>query len=470
MPWKDEFDQITYDLADEKKAVLTYTDSDTKTRSFVKTFILFDENLNEIKRTDIKYDKSYERNYTHKVNNTLFLLLYDKNNGRLILKDINLLTLDCKSSEYEMRYGRTIEYFYLFKSKLTVISNGGKSTFLNTFDLISNESKEVDIQKQNKLALIYDGIDLTEYNLEKELVVKFKYKGKESLEYAYYIVDNTGSLKDNLVTIKYPISDKSVVSYKVNKVNNDEYLIMGLYTLKRYANGVFVARMKEGKVSYITYTNFVDIKNFADNLNYSNAKSYTKQVKKKADDNEGPTLNMLASIHDIKVVNGEYVMLMEFYYPTYRTEYRMVSTPSGGTTTQPYTVFDGYQYNSASIIGYDDKCNMMWSNSFSMYLFYKPYIPRTHIKMSNDGATVNLSYVNWSIVVRMYLKNGEFIKEREVNKDVFGKDSDDIVKRSKLLGVTWWYDNNILVMQTKKYREDEKSSKEWTFGLYKLEY
>lgn len=469
MPWKDEFDQTTYDLVEEKKAVLCYTNTDNKTRSFVKTFVLFDENLKEIKRADVKFDKSFGRNYTHKVNNTLFLLLYDKSNGRLMLKDIDLLTLICKSTEFEMRYGRTVEYFYVLKSKLVVLSNGGKSTFLNTFDLVTNQSTEVDIQKHTKLPLIFEGYDLTEYNLEKEILVKFKNRTKTGVDQCYYVIDNNGSLKGNLTTIKYPVSDKSVVNYKLNKVSETDYLIMGLYTLKRYANGVFVARMKEGNVNYINYTNFVDIKNFADYLNYANSKSYVKQVKKSGGD-EDPNLNMLASIHDIKMVNGEYVMLMEFYYPTYRTEYRTVSSPNGGTTTQAVTVFDGYQYNQGSILGYDDKCNLLWSNSFSMVMIHKPYTPRTHIRMSNDGATVNLSYVNWTYVVRMYITNGEFMKGNEVNKDVFGKDSDDIVKRSNLVGVTWWYNNNILIMQTKKQREDEKSSKEWIFGLYKLEY
>src|SRR5688572_18206957 len=119
-------------------------------------------------------------------------------------------------------------------------------------------------------------------------------------------------------------------------------------------------------------------------MNEKQQEKIEKKKEKKEASGEELNLSFYVTVHDITVKDGEYFFLGEFYYPTYRTESYTTMGANGTMVTHYRRVFDGYQYSHASVAGFDMSGKLLWSNTFEMWLNYKPFKVKQFIRMTQE--------------------------------------------------------------------------------------
>ncbi|MCU0417297.1 MAG: hypothetical protein MUE33_08930 [Cytophagaceae bacterium] len=461
---KNEEEHTTYVLTDRKEAIFSYRQKEYKNSLRVKAFVLLDENLNKIKEKKISYDIAYEEYFEKRVGDVLYVVLSYENTGIVKVITFNLITFEESVIDFKFKSNTIVDDFFMLKGKaiLTSLTKKKDKVYVTTYDLMTKQTEVIDFTKLTKLYLEYKGVNETDFELQKEVVVKFMAPFKEGKKCVYFTFNHTGDLKRQPSVIDFPPSENKIHSYIISKMTAEDYAIMGMYGLKRWPNGVFMGRIQNGTVSYVNYINFTSINNFADYLQGTQAAAYYKQEAKNSKTGEETNVNMFATFHDLKRGNDQYVMAVEFYYPYY------VSRVNGDGTSSTY--FLGYQYTHGSIVGFDEKCNFLWSNSILTNMYYMPKTPQTHLNIILNKNEVIVSFANKYEYKSYTLVEGVFLKEKEIVKNVFGKEKDDVVKSFTFVSGNWWYENNLILIQNKIQREEKKAPKEKIIGVYKVNY
>ena len=167
------------------------------------------------------------------------------------------------------------------------------------------------------------------------------------------------------------------------------------------------------------------------------AKINAKKQKKKAQGKE-LEINYLMVSHDIMLINGTYLYVGEAYYPTYRTE-TYTSYVNGKPVTRTRTVFDGYQYTHATIVGFNQQGEKLWDNTFEMWPSYKPYFRKKFITSSiEDDRKLNLLFSSRPEIKAMtFFSNGEVSKEEVYSFIETGSEKDKV--KYSYSNLEYWY-------------------------------
>jgi len=154
-----------------------------------------------------------------------------------------------------------------------------------------------------------------------------------------------------------------------------------------------------------------------------------------------------------KLADGSNVLIAEFYYATYRTEY-YTTTVNGVAQTLTRQVFDGYQYTQALVASFDAEGKKLWDNIFEMNLSQKPYYARKFIRTSIDGNTINCLFANLNTIKSISFENGAVVKERSTEKIKENTETEKL-KSAGGTDATYWYDNNFIITGYQKIVDKE---------------
>ena len=182
-------------------------------------------------------------------------------------------------------------------------------------------------------------------------------------------------------------------------------------------------------------------------------------------------LNYRMVIHNIIEKEEEYIFIGEAYYPTYRTE-SYTTFVNGVSSTQTRQVFDGYQYTHAAIASFDQKGNMNWSNTFEMWLDYKPYSAKEFITVSTYDNKVSMIYINGSVIKSTSFKDGQAVTDKNIEIVNTG-DENDKLKWTTSAETDYWYDDNFIASGFQKIinsKERIGNKRRKVFFLNKIEY
>ena len=89
-----------------------------------------------------------------------------------------------------------------------------------------------------------------------------------------------------------------------------------------------------------------------------------ERVKRKTVKGKKVRLQYRFQVNEFVSYNNEFVLLGEAFYPVYKSVDR--NYMGGGLAPGPSTVFDGYKYTHAVIIGFDHTGKLVWDNSFEI--------------------------------------------------------------------------------------------------------
>jgi len=268
-------------------------------------------------------------------------------------------------------------------------------------------------RRQNKMYLqALDSSGQFVYDMEINTVLDGKYL-------------NTGRI--------YPLADSSI-------------LILGVYggvaakipSANEYfgveSSGVFTTRIRDRQQEFMNYYNFMEFNNLRAGVS---ARDYYRLQKKKVRETTEYSLNYELLFHDPESLDSTLVMMMEAYYPEFRTVSDIAYDYWGRPVTQTYTVFDGYRIFNAILAGFNSNGELVWDNSLEMNM------PPTQELMKRassyfDGEPSLLFYNDgFRISYRVYLGNTQLVGFTKMDLETLK--TGDRISEAGYSTVAHWY-------------------------------
>jgi hypothetical protein len=469
-PIQAEYQNSVYTYDSLKVTVLYYRNFEKRTRTFFENFEILNEQLQSIGSHQLGFKELKLVTTTYQYQHYLFFLSYIYHKGI-----IELHRLDLKTNELHSVYQGSMDKGAQNLS-LRVINH--HAYLINTF----RSKKQVfviDMANGTRQDYIPSEIDETLRYMEEsqvvykeehpeELMLKFRVRNHPNHELIMLRFDKDGVCDQELYLIPKPEDEFKINEASLNKYN-ESYIAAGTFSKAKssMANGLFLAKLTNNQYDFIHFYNFLDIPSLIERMSEREKNKLEKKQNMKANLGLEHFLNYNVLVHNIRQINGQYIFIGEFYYPTYRTVSR---TSTSGTYTQQ--VFDGYQYTHALIAGFDAQGNLLWDNCFEMVLERKLFVAKKLVRGVFDNNTIQLVFANGSKIKSISFENGKVVQDQNV--ELIGtNDLDDEVKRNSETDITWWYDHYYVSygQQVIKNKENERGDKKRkVFFINKLTY
>ena len=244
-------------------------------------------------------------------------------------------------------------------------------------------------------------------------------------------------------------TDNNLRNARAYDIGNNEYILSGTYSVPNSggSNGFFISRLAQGQLEPLKFYNFTELKNFLSYLPENQQRRIEKKKKRK--ENNGQELNIsynIAAHSPIKVAE-DFIYIGEAYYATYRTETRTSTSYVNGkpvTTTTYVQVFDGYQYTHSFIAKFDKNGNLIWDQTFPMWLAQKPMTVKRFIHVADQQQdNIKLVYANGNrITSKVFDFNGNVVSEKQ--SEPIETNSENDKTRISYSEIIHWYDQYFL--------------------------
>lgn len=254
--------------------------------------------------------------------------------------------------------------------------------------------------------------------------------------------------------------EKFLMTASFNPISQNEFIICGTYQNEDgdYANGMYIGKWTGSNfTTFKDYSFSSDFKHFNDYL--SDKQKDKADSKKEKAEKRGKEFNVdvLMITHSLLNFKGTYILVGEIYYPEYRTY-----TDSKGITT---TVFVGYRYPQAIIVGFNESFDKIWDNSFAIGIG-GIYFAREIVQVQtigNDG----LLFFNSGTTIQSIKFNGEgTIDAVRKIKSYTVADAGEKVTASYGADVAYWYGSYFLA--TGIAREKTADGKQIMFYMKRI--
>jgi len=416
-------------------------------------FMLLDTTLFERWRNDIFLDYNYElRGYDHKGDKAYYLFQYRQDrSGNDVLLEINLVTgiyqqydvnrtFNYQLTEFEVINNSAIFGGYV-NMRPTVVQYFFKEGQTKVFPgFYFDRSKLLQIDVNDDIGIITVITSIRTFDKKNTISIrKFTSEGE--------MIENY-NLK--------PDEKTSLIDARNVSIDNENDIIAGTYSGKnvKYSRGIFLAYIDDSGEETIKYYNYAELENFFSYMKAKREKRVKERIKRKKIKGKKLKFNYRLLVHDIIQYKDNYLLLGEAYYPKYNNynTYGGIYTyyPSPRSSYRYY--FEGYQYTHAVVIGFDEKGNLLWDNSFEINDVINYYLKRfVQVDPKEDKIVLLYNYEN---VIRSKLIEGDDVLEGKSFSDISLKFEDDEVKNndSEYGGLEKWYDDKFFAYGVQKIK------------------
>jgi hypothetical protein len=407
-----------------------------------------------------KFTKSYESD------SSVFILNHDQRLGDFTLIELRGSDLQETRTLGKLPAKTTIERMFCYSNFAVIYGNVAKrKQTMFVIDLDVGSWKEVELpvpsRKQNFQPLdFYVNEDGVHAFMLFEICAK-----KKCYEYQLYRFNELGDHKVKSIET----GEHKIVSATMTSLGADEYIIAGTYTDRNYTlgKGMFISHYSNGNQNYFKTYPFSEFDRYLDYLPPRQRDRVERKTNKRLAQGREVNYSNNMVLHEVIELNNEYIIVGEAYYPTYRTETR--SGPNGGV--MPYEVFDGYQYSHASMVAFSQAGDKLYDNTFTMYLYDKPYNAKKFIELGVNGGRINMVYADNKFIRTKVFEEGETIEEEQSEIIDTGNENDYL--RGSSSEIEYWYDDYFVSYgyQDIKNRVDRGVSKRrYVFFIQKLKF
>jgi|GEM_PF-1412981 len=309
---------------------------------------------------------------------------------------------------------------------------------------------------------------------EQQLVaISVQYGPKNDMrkwQFEIAMFDEAGNRVGDFITIEND-PERYTLDADITWLATDEFLLSGNYSAdgRMMSNGIFLAAYKNGRQQFIRYHNFADMTNFFQYLSKKRKDKVEKKVAKKKEQGKDNAVKVHMTTHKVFEFGGQYVVLGEAYYPTFRTEV-ITTYANGSPQTITRQVFDGYQYTHATILGLDKQGNKLWDHCFEIDMLKKPLYVRKNIREMITENELRLFYPSGANLKSMIIAKDNSVVEKNLGKLQL-QYAGDKVRREDLPEVQYWYGDYFLLsgsQQIKNNQDNTKAKKRKVFYLAKI--
>lgn len=233
------------------------------------------------------------------------------------------------------------------------------------------------------------------------------------------------------------------------------------------AAGMFMVRFSGERQQFIRFSNFLELDNLRTGLT---RKEYYKVQRRSMKEGAEFSLNYSLLLHDIHKVQDEYIMLVESYYPDFKTISDITYDYWGRPIPQTYTVFEGYKYIAAMIMAFNGSGELVWDNSMEIY----------NITTFNLEKRVDLIADSADMV--MYFNEGGRVTFKAIEKDfsltgLVHTELEPYYKGDKIMesgydNMKRWYDNAFICYGYQRLKNNSlvERNKRTVFYFSKLQF
>lgn len=281
------------------------------------------------------------------------------------------------------------------------------------------------------------------------VLVSFKTKdGTKSLSLKTF--SEFGEILKN-VNLK-PSEERSLLFGRTVKLDENDELIVGTYTRKRsdLSRGIFLARVSENGDQIINYYNYADLKNFFNYMKARRQKRVEERITRRKVKGKKNKFNYRLLVHDVVERDGKYIMVGEAFYPKYSPSSYYGSYSYGNNSYN--TLFEGYKYTHAVVLGFDRRGRLIWDNSFEINDIESFTLDQfVHISMSDEEMALLYMYENE--IRTKVIEGNEVLEGRTFNELKLSFD-DDFVSNSEneYGGLESWYGGYLFAYGIHKIR------------------
>lgn len=275
-----------------------------------------------------------------------------------------------------------------------------------------------------------------------------------------------------------PSDDRGLLFGRVAESAENSRLVAGAYTTRRsnYSRGLFISAVSSEGEQNTRYLNYADLENF---FNYMRAKRKTRvqdRIARKRIKGKKVKFSYRILVHDIVEHDGEFILIGEAFYPKYSSSSSGMSVTSFGYGSQyaSGTYFEGYRYSHAVVIGFDQKGNLLWDNSFEIedVLTYEldQYV---NADVKDDKIVLFYLYNNQ---IRTKIIDGSTVLEGKSFDDVRLTFNDDVARQSgsnQIGGIEKWYSNEFFaygIQRIKNMKDSGVKLNRRVFYINKIRY
>lgn len=413
-------------------------------------FTRFDNNFNQQMEFEIKLKNrvSYSSYYLSPDQSTLYLIFLSTFKKSLIVK-------------YEIKY-ENFEYKYITFSKgLRQLNNFyvlDNMVYIGVIQKRSPAIMKINFDSEKKATMFFPVLKtqlMLEMNMlgnEKGFLVSYYNSKKKSggLQVSVFDVDGyeETSFAINLESKKY------AVGAMATKLKDGTFILTGGYSESKtsdYAVGSYILKYSETEgVEFDKYYKF-------------NAQTNTvSKNDKKSKDTKGKYSTRLIS-HPVRIINGEYVILSEFFHEVWQQRTTYSTDANGRTTASTADFFVGLLYTTALMSGLDAKGNIIWQQEFDIRTMYRVQYPRKVLKWFEDADIIKLVFAEGNYLSTYSMSNGEGFKSVSYK---ISNDEKEQVTRSNAT-CEYWYGEYFLIHG---YQEIKGSKKRKVYFVEKITY
>jgi len=269
--------------------------------------------------------------------------------------------------------------------------------------------------------------------------------------------------------------DKVISSVSGCRISDHEMVYTGTYSRHKInkSEGLFFAKAEGNKLSFINYTNFLDMKNF---LSYQCelGQKITKTIKKGlAKLGKEYSINYNIAAHDVIPISGGYLLVGEAYSPSYSSiPYTTTAMINNSMVTHTYymSVFNGYRYTHAFVAAFSTDGQMLWDQCFEMNPSETPYTPKRFIRISEQtDKNIALVYTSGKYMVSKIIGFDGKV-EKDEKWDLINTGNENEKTSWTISNADYWYGKYFLVYGSQVVKNREDKNKRKVFYINKVRF
>ena len=379
-------------------------------------------------------------------------LKYEQPSERIIN---GLLPKKAELQDFEVKGRTAYAAMNLRKEKASVFS----------INLNNSEIKEISLDQYGQVYIKNMVIDTVGDNLMIFVKVINSNRQYEMVMLEYSL---TGRLKKTII-INVPQENQMLLTAMPVKISDSNTIVLGTYFqsdkktvkpgegFKESTTGFYFANISERELSKIDFYSFVDFRNFYQYLNDNEALRQKKKVDKKRQSGKDYSVDFHLLVHDVIKRNRQNILIVEAYRPEYRSVTSMTYDIYGRPMPSSYTVFDGYRYTNAVVVGFDNEGKLLWDHSFRMFNVLS-FDLRERVNLLFDETEIVIAYNNQGEVTSKIINNEDVIEEQDKNKIETDYVADKIMSDYSS-DMDYWYDSYFICYGYQKIKNNSMSQK-----------
>jgi hypothetical protein len=199
---------------------------------------------------------------------------------------------------------------------------------------------------------------------------------KKNAEYYLVRYDTNGAIRRE-VLIGTQSGERTLTQVRVAGPGTGGELLLGTYgqgvTSSVQKNrpveestGFFACPVMSGSQKSIHFYNFLELQYAGSLVGENDIINLKKKALKKNKSLAEYSLDYSVLMHDILLMNGQYIIISEIFSPQYHTESFTDFDFYGRPYTNSYSVFDGYRFYNAVVAGFDQEGKLLWDNNIEI--------------------------------------------------------------------------------------------------------